>query len=279
MYPFGGFTDQAKRTLTEAQGEAERSRLNFIGTEHLLLGLIRVSDGLAAMALAELGWDIATARRAIEKLRQQGPAGRPIPEIIPTARVKKVIELAFEEARRTNSIQHVTSGCLLVGLLLEPDGVGSHVLREGGVSVEKVRTSLEGLTADGFRETGGEVQRGPAQTNALQRVISAAEEEAALTGTSVESDHLWRALLRVDSFTTRVLTALGVDPAAALRLVTLPDDVAALVDELEEARADQERAITKRRHADLAAAEQRETALRLTINERFRRWRDTLGEG
>ena len=279
MYPFEKFTDQAKRALSEAQGDAERWRAGFIGTEHLLVGLLNVGDGLAAMVLARLGWDVATVYQGIDRLTQDATSGSRVQQIIPAARVKKVIELAFEEARRTGSARYVTTGCLLVGILLEGEGPAAQVLREGGVSVEEVRGSLEELTSGGVRETQSDVRVDTAHTNALQRIASAAEKEAAAMGTSVESDHIWRALLREDTFTTRLLTALGVDPAEASRLVTLPDDVVALLDELGEVRADQETALAARRRAEYAVACERAMLLQQTIDERLRRWRETLGGG
>jgi hypothetical protein len=141
MYPFERFTEDAKRTLTLAQEEAERSHHSYIGTEHLLLGLLRVEKGTASRALADLGIDIGTVRAAIE-----GVIGRNeriiIQQIIPTSRVKKVIELSFEEAMRLGH-NEVDTGDILLGLIIEGEGIAAHVLHDLGATLESVRATLE----------------------------------------------------------------------------------------------------------------------------------------
>jgi ATP-dependent Clp protease ATP-binding subunit ClpC len=99
MYPFERFSESGKKALTLAQEEAERSHHSYIGTEHLLLGLMRVPDGLGARALKNLGIDVETVRQTIEPVLGRNERII-IQQIIPTSRVKKVIELSFEEARR-----------------------------------------------------------------------------------------------------------------------------------------------------------------------------------
>jgi ATP-dependent Clp protease ATP-binding subunit ClpA len=129
--------------LTFAQEEAERSHHSYIGTEHLLLGLLRESDGLAAKVLANLGVEIGKVRQTIESV-----LGRDerivIKQIIPTSRVKKVIEISFEEGRRMGD-NYVGTEHLLLGLLLEGEGIAAHVLADLGATTEKVRTEIERL--------------------------------------------------------------------------------------------------------------------------------------
>jgi ATP-dependent Clp protease ATP-binding subunit ClpA len=141
MYPFERFTERAKKVLTLAQEEAERSHHSYIGTEHLLLGLLRESDGLAYRVLTALGVELATVRRVIESV-----LGRDeriiIQQIIPTSRVKKVIELSFEEARRMGH-QYVGTEHLLLGLLIEGEGIAAHVLSDLGVTLAKAQTEIE----------------------------------------------------------------------------------------------------------------------------------------
>jgi hypothetical protein len=141
MYPFERFTEDAKRTLTLAQEEAERSHHSYIGTEHLLLGLLRVEKGVACRVLTDLGIDIGTVRAAIE-----GVIGRNerifIQQIIPTSRVKKVIELSFEEAMRLGH-NEVDTGDILLGLIIEGEGIAGHVLSDLGATLENVRAALE----------------------------------------------------------------------------------------------------------------------------------------
>ena len=95
MYPFERFNEDAKKSLTLAQEEAERSRHSYIGTEHLLLGLLRVEKGSAHRALTELGVDIHTVREVIKSVLGRNERIL-IQSIIPTSRVKKVIALSFE---------------------------------------------------------------------------------------------------------------------------------------------------------------------------------------
>src|SRR5258708_34140854 len=121
MYPFERFNEQAKMSLTLAQEEAERSHHSYIGTEHLLLGLLRVQQGTAYRVLNDLGVDIVTVREVIKSV-----VGRNerilVQSIIPTSRVKKVIELSFEEARRMGHNQAAPSHIPL-GLSLTGEGI------------------------------------------------------------------------------------------------------------------------------------------------------------
>jgi hypothetical protein len=143
MYPFERFTEDAKRTLTLAQEEAERSHHSYIGTEHLLLGLIRVEKGIACRVLTDLGVDIGAVRKAIE-----GVIGRNeriiIQQIIPTSRVKRVIELSFEEAMRLGH-NEVDTGDILLGLIIEGEGIAAHVLSDLGATLEKMRAAVARL--------------------------------------------------------------------------------------------------------------------------------------
>lgn len=137
MYPFERFTDLAKKTLTLAQEEAERSRHTYIGTEHLLLGLMRVESGTAYRILSEAGIEIAKVRETIEAVlgRSEQTGGR---QIVPTSRVKRVIELAFEQSRQLNR-SHVGTGEMLLALLVGGEGVGARVLKDLGLTVDDVR--------------------------------------------------------------------------------------------------------------------------------------------
>ncbi|MBJ7610185.1 MAG: hypothetical protein JF887_12255 [Candidatus Dormibacteraeota bacterium] len=100
MHPFGRFSDGAKEALTLAQEEAERARHTYIGTEHLLLGVVRVGDGRAATVLNGMCVDIDRVRRMIDPLLGRNAPQKREQGIIPTSRVKVVVELSFEEARR-----------------------------------------------------------------------------------------------------------------------------------------------------------------------------------
>src|SRR5258707_5841377 len=150
MYPFERFTEDAKKTLTLAQEEAERSHHSYIGTEHLLLGILRNQDGLGYRVLDALDVRIEVVRNTIESVL--GPNERIIiQQIIPTSRVKKVIELSFEEARRIGH-NYVGTEHLLLGLLIEGEGIAAHVLEDLGATLEKIRSEIERLLHDSSAE-------------------------------------------------------------------------------------------------------------------------------
>jgi ATP-dependent Clp protease ATP-binding subunit ClpC len=149
MYPFERFTERAKAVLTLAQEEAERSHHSFIGTEHLLLGLLRDGEGVAAKVLTNLGVEINKVRSTFETVL--GLKERIIiQQIIPTSRVKKVIEISFTEAGRKGS-DHVGTKHLLLGLLIEGEGLAAHVLAEMGANLERVRAEID-LNGDSMEE-------------------------------------------------------------------------------------------------------------------------------
>ena len=143
MYPFERFTERAKKVLTLAQEEAERSHHSYIGTEHLLLGLLREGEGLAAKVLNNLGVEIGKVRQTIESVLGRNERII-IQQIIPTSRVKKVIEISFEEARRMGH-NYVGTEHLLLGLLIEGEGIAAHVLEDLGVRLEATRGEIERL--------------------------------------------------------------------------------------------------------------------------------------
>ena len=141
MYPFERFTEDAKRTLTLAQEEAARSHHSYIGTEHLLLALLRVEKGIANRVLTDLGVDIGTVREVIKSVLGRNERII-VQQIIPTSRVKKVIELSFEEAMRLGH-NEVDTGDILLGLIIEGEGIAAHVLVDLGATLDKVRHAME----------------------------------------------------------------------------------------------------------------------------------------
>jgi ATP-dependent Clp protease ATP-binding subunit ClpA len=145
--------------LTLAQEEAERSRHTYIGTEHILLGLLRESDGIAHQTLNNLGVEIAQVRKTLETVLGRSERIL-IQQIIPTSRVKKVIELSFEEARRMGNGQ-VGTHHLLLGLIVERDGIAAHVLQDLRATEGAVRAEIERLLAAGTEEESGPAS-GPA---------------------------------------------------------------------------------------------------------------------
>ncbi|HBV93222.1 MAG TPA: NDP-hexose 4-ketoreductase, partial [Chloroflexi bacterium] len=168
LYPFERFTERAKKVLTLAQEEAERSHHSYIGTEHLLLGLLREGEGLAAKVLNNLGVEINKVRSTIESVLGRNERII-IQQIIPTSRVKKVIEISFEEARRMGN-NYVGTEHLLLGLLIEGEGIAAHVLEDLGANLEKVRGEIERLLHEsGVEEESKESPKKPSKTPLLDQ--------------------------------------------------------------------------------------------------------------
>jgi ATP-dependent Clp protease ATP-binding subunit ClpC len=167
LYPFERFTERAKKVLTLAQEEAERSHHSYIGTEHLLLGLLREGDGLAAKVLNNLGVEIGKVRQTIESVLGRNERII-IQQIIPTSRVKKVIEISFEEARRMGH-NYVGTEHLLLGLLIEGEGIAAHVLEDLGANLEKVRAEIERLLHDSTVEESEPAPKKPSKTPLLDQ--------------------------------------------------------------------------------------------------------------
>src|SRR5439155_21185051 len=132
------FTERARRVLTLAQEEALRFNHNYIGTEHLLLGLVREGEGVAAKVLANLGVELNKVRSAVEFIIGRGDRAV-MGEIGLTPRAKKVIELSVDEARRLRH-HYIGTEHLLLGLVREGEGIAAGVLESLGVSLDKFRS-------------------------------------------------------------------------------------------------------------------------------------------
>src|SRR4030081_254409 len=167
LYPFERFTERAKKVLTLAQEEAERSHHSYIGTEHLLLGLLREGEGLAAKVLNNLGVEINKVRATIESVLGRNERII-IQQIIPTSRVKKVIEISFEEARRMGN-NYVGTEHLLLGLLIEGEGIAAHVLEDLGANLEKVRGEIDRLLHESGLDEEAATAKKPSKTPLLDQ--------------------------------------------------------------------------------------------------------------
>lgn len=155
MYPSERFTEDAKQALTLAHEEAVRSHHSYIGTEHLLLGLVRVEKGAAHLAFTQLGITEAPVRSLIE-----AAVGRHerilVKDSIPTTRTKTVIEMSFTEARRMGH-HEVDAGHILIALVMEGNGIAAHVLQDLGAQADRVVASTE--RAFGVAESGRGLDR------------------------------------------------------------------------------------------------------------------------
>ena len=152
------FTDRARKVMQLANQEAQRFNHEYIGTEHILLGLIKEGSGVAANVLKNLDVDLRKIRLEVEKLVQSGPDMVTMGKLPQTPRAKKVIEYSMEEARNLNH-NYVGTEHVLLGLLREQEGVAAQVLMNLGLKLEEVREEVLNLLGHGL-ETGEVVERG-----------------------------------------------------------------------------------------------------------------------
>lgn len=155
------FTPRAQQVLALAKKEADRFNHNFVGTEHLLLGLIKLGQGVAVNVLLKMGLDLETLRREVEKVVGTGPDQKVVGNIPFTPRVKKVLALAAREAKSLNHT-YVGTEHILLGLLREGDGVAARVLKSLDVDIEEVRREvLKELDPQNFQSQRDEPGGGP----------------------------------------------------------------------------------------------------------------------
>jgi ATP-dependent Clp protease ATP-binding subunit ClpC len=150
------FTDRARKVMQLANQEAQRFNHEYIGTEHVLLGLVKEGSGVAANVLKNLDVDLRKIRIEVEKIVQTGPDMVTMGKLPQTPRAKKVIEYAMEEARNLNH-NYVGTEHLLLGLLREQEGVAAQVLMNLGMKLEDVRDEVLNLLGHGLEaaEAGG----------------------------------------------------------------------------------------------------------------------------
>ena len=164
---FEKFSERARRVLSLAQEEAQRFNHNYIGTEHILLGLVRETEGVAARVLSSLSVDLSKVRSAVEFIigRGEKPAQG---EIGLTPRAKKVVELAVDEARRMNHT-YIGTEHILIGLLREGEGVAAGVLESLGVTLDKVRAETHRILSH-TSGTGAQGSRSATRTPTLDQL-------------------------------------------------------------------------------------------------------------
>src|SRR5712672_3400536 len=153
------FTDRARKVMQLANQEAQRFNHEYIGTEHILLGLVKEGSGVAANVLKNLDIDLRKIRLEVEKIVQTGPSGEQVVmgKLPHTPRAKKVIEYSIEEARNLNH-NYVGTEHLLLGLLREQEGVAAQVLMNLGLKLEDVREEVLNLLGHNMpdsTESGG----------------------------------------------------------------------------------------------------------------------------
>lgn len=146
---FNRFTERARKVIVYAKEEAKRFNHDYIGTEHLLLGLIREGEGVAAAVLQKLGLDLETIRLEVEKLVQPGPQTQVMGDIPFTPRSKKALELSAEEARALGH-NYIGTEHLLLGLVKEGEGMAYRVLLNLGLDLGKLRNEVMELLGSGI---------------------------------------------------------------------------------------------------------------------------------
>src|SRR5579863_2847219 len=223
---FERFTNKARHTVVLAQEEARRLHHNYIGTEHILLGLLGEPEGLGARAVAGFGVTLEGARREVAAIVSPGQSA-PTGHIPFTPRAKKTLELALREALQL-SHNYIGTEHILLGLIREGDGVAALVLRQHG-DLLAIRTAVLDLLASGDYETArgrrwlrrrGSAVPSEAGAGAEQSVLNASpaadttlSEAAKLAGTRPVGSHhlLLAALADPESAAARALAALGVN--------------------------------------------------------------------
>src|SRR5216110_2145777 len=171
MDMFERFTDRARKVMALANQEAQRFNHEYIGTEHILLGLVKEGSGVGANVLRNLDVDLRKVRLEVEKLVKAGPEMVTMGKLPQTPRAKKVIEYAIEEARNLNH-NYVGTEHLLLGLLREHDGVAAQVLMNLGLKLEEVREEVLNLLGAGVESEEPQAQekqqgKGKSKTPAL----------------------------------------------------------------------------------------------------------------
>ena len=166
---FDRFTNRARQVIILARKEADRFNHNYIGTEHILLGIVKLAEGVAVNVLRRMGLDFETVRLEVEKAVGTGPETKMIGEIPLTSRAKKVIEYAVEEAKKLHH-SYIGTEHLLLGLLREGEGVAARILKNLDIDLDEVRTEILNELESGIMppgETEGAKKKG-GETPALK---------------------------------------------------------------------------------------------------------------
>jgi ATP-dependent Clp protease ATP-binding subunit ClpA len=207
---FERFTDRARASVVLAQDQARRLHHDYIGTEHLLLGLLAETDGVAAKVLDAMGVRIAAVEADVVAIIGRGEA-EPSGHIPFTPRAKKVLELSLREALQLGHA-HIGTEHILLGLIREGEGVAAEVLvKYEGITLDAARERvLAHLSGIGPERPGSKPR---ARTPAATEILQAAEQLAG--DAPVGSHHLLQALLEAEgSMAANALAALGIDPRA-----------------------------------------------------------------
>ena len=163
------FTERVRKVLAMAREEAARLHHEYVGTEHILLGLIREGEGVAATVLQNLSVELDDIQQKIEETVKKGKAGQTTgPDLPYTSRAKKVLELAMSEARELNH-SYVGTEHLLLGLLREEKGIAAQVLTDAGVNLDAARAETLRILGTEMPQGGAQQQQGAARRRKRRR--------------------------------------------------------------------------------------------------------------
>jgi len=277
VYPFERFAEEAKKVLTLAQEEAERSQHSYIGTEHLLLGLLRNQEGVGCKVLAGLGVHIEQVRKKIETVL--GVNERIVfQDIIPTSRVKHVIEISFDEARNMGS-QNVNSGHLLMGLVIEGEGIAAHVLEDLGAGADRVIAAVE--AALGATPSGRGKRKPPGRLFRPWQPPMSATSYVARTRRPARAVSDAADMLRLLQLPhiAKVLNARGIDVERLAReLRDPPEAVVKLRFQLQTVRNELSAAVAQQDYELAARHEKKAAALAKQLDQAEQEWLGQLGQ-
>jgi ATP-dependent Clp protease ATP-binding subunit ClpC len=176
---FERFTDRARKVMQLANQEAQRLRHEYIGTEHILLGLVKEGSGVASNVLRNLDVDLRKIRMEVEKIVQSGPDMVLMGKMPQTPRAKKVIEYAIEESRKLNH-NYVGTEHLLLGLIREEEGVAAQVLMNLGLRMEAIRNEVHKVLAQAGRDTASTGIEQPRHLDSVGRDLTALARQGKL---------------------------------------------------------------------------------------------------
>ena len=202
------FTPRAQQVLALARKEADRFNHNYVGTEHLLLGLIKLGQGVAVNVLTKLGLDLETVRLQVEQQVGSGPETKMVGNIPYTPRVKKVLALASKEAKALNH-SYVGTEHILLGLIHEGEGVAAKALESLGISLDAVRGQVEEIIGQGGSAPSGHIPFTPRAKKVLELSL---REALQLGHNYIGTEHILLGLIREgEGVAAQVLVKLGAD--------------------------------------------------------------------
>jgi ATP-dependent Clp protease ATP-binding subunit ClpC len=242
---FERFTDRARRVVVLAQEEARRLNHNYVGTEHILLGLIHEGEGVAAKALESLGISLEAVRQQVEEIIGQGEQA-PSGHIPLTPRVKKVLELSLREAKQLGH-GYIGTEHILLGLIREGEGVAALVLVRLGADLNRVRQQVIQLL-HGHQGTAPEAEgaRPPGRSGREERTLLA---------------QLLDRMTAVESRLSAIEQRVGTGP-----------DLRQLDEQIDQARRDREAAADAQDYENAAAGRDRERQLAAEKASRQQEW-------